>query len=350
MKIQGIGIVFNRGLGVARLEEALHDGWKAPGGPAYLVDLDAVPEKTILKKVRRADKLSKMAVLAAADAVSDSGMDGLEGLKTGVIVATAFGAHVTTFDFLDDILNYGDTGVSPTLFSNSLHNAAASYTASALGARGPTLTVTRFNLSFHYALELARTWLDEGCCDHVLAGAADQYGDVMGWIYRNRLTPAPDGKIRPFEFSQARCVPGEGAVFFMLGKEKTGRSYCAIEKVGLGKTAEAPCPHASGLTIIDADGSMPDESAYLSSFDPHAPVAAYSPLFGSTMASSAFNCAAGALMLKKGVCFASPVPESRHPITVLTSSPVSLGLIRCVRYNCLGEKATVTLRKDNGTF
>jgi 3-oxoacyl-[acyl-carrier-protein] synthase II len=350
MNIQGIGIVFNRGLGAARLEEALNDGWKAPREPAYLVDLDTIPDKAILKKVRRADKLSKMAVLAAADAVSDSGMCGLEGRKTGVIVATAFGAHVTTFGFLDNILDYGDKGVSPTLFSNSLHNAAASYIASALDACGPTLTVTRLHLSFHYALELAMIWLNEGRCDHVLVGATDQYGDVMGWIYRNRLTPAPDGRIKPFEFNPTHCVPGEGAVFFLLGKEKTGRSYCAIEEVRFDKAAEAPCHHASGLTIIDADGSMPDESIYLSSFDPHTPVAAYSPLFGSTMASSAFNCAAGALMLKKGVCFASPVPESRHPITVLTSSPVNLGLIRCVRYNCLGEKATVTLFNDHNPF
>ncbi len=47
-------------------------------------------------------------------------------------MATAFGPHVTTFNFLDDILDHGDAAVSPTTFSNSVHNAAASYIAMAL--------------------------------------------------------------------------------------------------------------------------------------------------------------------------------------------------------------------------
>ena len=40
--------------------------------------MDAVPDRTLLKKIRRADKLSKMAVIAAADALADSGIDAAE--------------------------------------------------------------------------------------------------------------------------------------------------------------------------------------------------------------------------------------------------------------------------------
>ena len=105
--------------------------------------------------MRRADKLSKMAVLAAADALQDSGLENAKQ-RTGIILATSFGAHQTTFDFLDDIIDYGEAQVSPTTFSNSVHNAAVSYIASVLDITGPTLTVTRFSFPFQSALQLAQ--------------------------------------------------------------------------------------------------------------------------------------------------------------------------------------------------
>ena len=165
MNILGIGSIFSRGLGVTSLEEALRSGWRAPvqveaahadsgTRSAYVVDLDAVSDRTLLKKIRRADKLSKMCVLAAADALADSGIADLGNKRVGIILATAFGAHVTTFDFLDGILDYGDANVSPTSFSNSVHNAAASYVSSSLNIQGPTLTVTQFRFSFQSALQL----------------------------------------------------------------------------------------------------------------------------------------------------------------------------------------------------
>jgi 3-oxoacyl-(acyl-carrier-protein) synthase len=118
MNILGIGIIFSQGLGVAALENALHAGWQRPDEidlprsaglkrHVYQVNLDTVPDKTLLKKNRRSDKLSKMSVLASADALADSGIGNIAQKKFGIILSTAFGAHVTTFDFLDGILDYG---------------------------------------------------------------------------------------------------------------------------------------------------------------------------------------------------------------------------------------------------
>ena len=142
MNILGIGMLFSRGVGIAAWEQALRDGWEKPGEtalphgggtiPAYLVNLETVPDRTLLKKIRRADKLSKMSVVAAHDAIADSGITDIGEKRVGIILSTGFGAHVTTFDFLDGILDYGEGNVSPTAFSNSVHNAAASYVSSSL--------------------------------------------------------------------------------------------------------------------------------------------------------------------------------------------------------------------------
>ncbi len=347
-----MGIVFARGRGVDSLDKALHEGWQAPAEVeikgrksfAYRVDQQAISDRTLLKNMRRADKLSKMAVVAASEALANSRIEDLNRKRVGIITATALGAHVTTFDFLDDILEYGDAGVSPTTFSNSVHNAAASYISSALGIEGPTLTVTQFFFAFHSALQLAQVWLNEGRCDYVLAGAVEQYGDVLAYIHDTKLTPAPDGRIRPFNFKPAYQVPGEGSVFFLLSNKKQDNSFCEVHTVSVNAD-EIDLPQAD-LYIIDADGLLAYESIYKDCLSSAIPVASYSPLFGSMLSGSAFNCAAGALMLRNQKIYASPVTDNFNGLNIASeTSPCCIELIRCIRYNCLDEKAVVYLRK-----
>ena len=355
MKISGIGVICSQGLGVAAFEQALKRGWQNPaktaahwlGGekaPAYLVTFDALPDKALLKKIRRSDALSKMSVLAASDALVNSGMENIAEKKLGIIVATAFGPHMTTFNFLDDILDHGDAAVSPTTFSNSVHNAAASYIAMSLDIKGPTLTITQFRFSFQSALQLAQAWLDQGRCDYVLAGAVDQYSDVLGYISDHKLTTAKDGKIRPFTFNPTCQVPGEGAAFFLLSNEREGNGYCSVNAV---HTNDDPGPGKPvDINIIDADGMLPDESAYLAALSSDIPTAAYSPLFGSMMIGSAFNAAAGALMLKQQTRYATPVQDNPHGIRLLTESgkgPVEA--IRCVGLDCYARRSVLYLRR-----
>jgi 3-oxoacyl-[acyl-carrier-protein] synthase II len=357
MNILGIGVLFAQGFGVAALESALRTGWQKPGAvevphhagvtrPVYQVNLDAAPDKTLLKQNRRADKLSKMAVLAAADALANSGIDNIAQEKIGIILATAFGPHVTTFAFLDDILDYGDAGVSPTTFSNSVHNAATSYIATSLKIKGPTLTVTQFRFSFQTALQLAEVWLAQGRCDYVLVGGVDQYGEVLGYVSDHKLTTAPDGKIKPFTFKPTCHVPGEGAAFFLMGREDAGNVYCAVNSVFINDDPD--CGKDVDLNIIDADGMLPDESAYCSLLAPEIPVSGYAPLFGSMMIGSAFNLAAAALMLQRQTRFAAPVQDNPHGIRLLTESgEARIDTIRCIGANCFGEKAVIYLSRLN---
>lgn len=355
MNILGIGIIFSGGRGVDCFEKTLNQGWQAPvetdvrhsknrKSSVFKVPHESITDRVLLKKMRRSDKLSKMAVLAASDAMRTSGIENFNKKSIGIITASAFGAHVTTFDFLNDILDYGESNVSPILFSNSVHNAAASYISSALDIHCPTLTVTQFYFSFHYALQLAQAWLNEGRCDYVLVGTVEQYGDVLGYVYDIKLIPAPDGRIKPFNFNPTCQIPGEGAVFFLASRESSENVFCRVEDISIGKGAE--CSQTADLDIIDADGMLADESAYRSSLSPDVPAAAYSPLFGSMMTGSAFNCAAGALMLKNQVCYASPVRDNPHGINLLNDTKCSnIELIRCVRYNCYNEKAVIYLKK-----
>ena len=104
MNVAGIGIVFSGGRGINCYDDALKHGWIKPEDSGYRVKEESIIDKKALGGIRRADRFSKMAVLAASDAVVDSDID-LNKKKSslGIIVSTAFGPHVTTFRFLDDM-------------------------------------------------------------------------------------------------------------------------------------------------------------------------------------------------------------------------------------------------------
>ena len=226
MKILGTGLICARGRGSAaacaewQLPDFIEVSFQKEPFPVYAVSAATLTDKAVLGGMRRADRFSKMATLAAHDAVAASGLNLKDSERTGIIFATAFGPHNTTFRFQDDIIDYGDAGVSPTIFSNSVHNAAVSYISFALGIKGPTWTTTGFFDPFGQAVALARAWLAERRCDTVLLGGGDECGTVMEYISSQKLPIAADGKVRTGH--PPAYVPGEGAAFFLLNNETGG--------------------------------------------------------------------------------------------------------------------------------
>jgi 3-oxoacyl-[acyl-carrier-protein] synthase II len=350
MEILGIGTIFSGGRGIAALEHALQGNWQppgisesplVPGGLAHAaISPESLTDKAVLGgPLRRADRFSRMAVLAAADALAAAGPIA-PGTRIGLIVGTAFGPHVTTFKFLDEILDHGDPGVSPTVFSHSVHNVAAAYIGLATGVRGPAATVTHFNFAFHHALLLADSWLRENRCELVLAGAVDELGPVLEHVCSRKLTLARDGRIRPFlESRLAGVVPGEGAAFFLLGHPRGAGVRIRCLQAG-GRTMPPP----ADLTILEEDGLTGGETAWATGFG-NRRLAAYAPIYGSQPAAgSAFSCAIAAQMLKTGSEFASPVPE--NPGGLVPGSGLPSGqaqrMVSC-RFDCAGETGAIEL-------
>jgi len=358
LSIAGIGIVFTRGRGIDSYDDALRQGWippsqielpYVPDKPflVYQIEKETLTDRSILKRIRRADRFSKMAVLAAFDAVHDSGITREDEISSlGIITATALGPHTTTFRFLDDILDYGDVNVSPTLFSHSVHNAATSYIASVLNSHGPTVTLTHFFFSFHQALILAEAWLNEGRCKHVLVGSVDECGAVMEYICSRKLRTAQDGRIKPFNFSPfPLAVPGEGSVFFLITRGECRKRYCEITGVYMGtNNIEEDRPD---MYVIDANGLTEDEIKYKDTLIPNALVAGYAPVFGSIMTGSSFNCAAAALMLKNQVQYACPVQDNPFGVNLCAMTEhAQIEEIQCIKNSCDQKKAVIKLKRS----
>jgi 3-oxoacyl-[acyl-carrier-protein] synthase II len=340
--VAGMGILFCRGRGGDALERAAREGWKPPTlvaapfdprgtSPAFPVDLSRLGDRSLLSRLRRADRFSQLAVLAARDAYQDAGLDAAANERTGIIVATGLGPHVTTFRFLDEILTYGDQGPSALVFSHTVHNAAASYLASLLDVRGPAVTIAQTDFAFHEALLLAGSWLAEGRCDHVLVGTVEELGEVMRYACQTKCPAPDDGRLRPLSFAaQPRTVPGEGSFFFVLHRAGEGTRV----RVSLGIEQAPGCD----LLLLDADGMSGSESAYERFLSPDASCASYLALAGGMLTGTAFHTALATWMIRNRASLTAPDvrPGNGHA----ASAPRR---IACIKLNCAGEGALVEL-------
>lgn len=348
--IEGIGILNARGRGLERFKNALETGWTMPavsaeGRPAYRIDAEDLIDRTVLKQSRRADRFSRLAVLTAHDALMDAGLDIEDAAEsTGIILATAFGTHSTIFKFLDDIIDYGECNVSPTTFAHSIHNAAASYVASALKCNGPNMTITQFHFSFHQALMLAYAWLQEERVDRVLLGAVDECSAAMEYICEEKLSVAADGKMKPLSLlEKPEIIPGEGGVFFLLSLAAEKGKYGSFSDMKMEQTFKGW--EDASFTIIAANGMSGSEKAYEALRHHGKPLEAYSPIYGGMMTGSAFECAAAALMLKQQEKFASPVLSDGTVRENHSAVKTDMDAIQCVSHNCHGELAFIKLSK-----
>ncbi len=329
LSIEGMGILCARGRGLGPFEKALKEGWIAPspspdGRMAYRIAPEDLVDKDVLKQARRADRFSKLTVLAASDAVRDSGVP-LEEIRksTGMIVATAFGTHATIFKFLDNIIDYGECNVSPTTFAHSVHNAAASYVASVLGCKGPAMTITQFYFSFQQALLLAWAWLNEGRVERVLVGIAEECSLPMEYICEEKLSVATDGKMSPLGcLEKPKVVPGEGSAFFLVTLDPAKKKYGAFAGIEMGKDARGW--EDVDLSILGTNAMAGSEKIYERAVKEGAPVAAYSNIYGGLMTSGGFECVAAALMLK---------------------NQTSLKAIQCITHNCKEELSFVKVTR-----
>jgi len=354
--IRGIGVVGGFGTGISTLEKilmdhgpfiesfAVPDGQPLGGEPYVPVDTRNLKERFPPRSLRRMDHLSRTALLAAALALEDAADPG-GNADTGVAVASGYGAVRTTFAFLDTILEGGDAGASPTLFSNSVLNAPAAHISMHLGARGPNLTVSRFEMSFSDALSIAVQWLEEGRAPSVLVGGVDEWCPVLGHC-RHRFSKTRDAAafLSPFGTGRGRARIAEGAVFFLLSPEIAPASgYGVVESVESGRLPrDAPAfpKDAVILTGIDhhrdsARHPLPEDRRVLD----------YTGYYGTLPVGTGFDMAIASVIVRRGRLFS--VPDSTGSETVIdglqAEKAPEIRRVCCVNITPSGAYGLITL-------
>jgi len=247
MAIQGIGCIGGFGCGNESFVAALKDGYSQttpiesthPTGqrylPALLANTDRLTDFVPRRSLRRIDHFSRMALLGGYLALEDAGLAVEDCGRIGVIVASGYGAATTTFNFLESIIDDGDSCASPTNFSNSVHNVAAAYLSMQLQALGPNLTISQFDMSISAALYNAACWLEQGRVDTVLVGGVDEHSSLLNYCYQRYFTDSVVAeRIAPFNFEQQSAVVAEGAAFLVLSRQPQQAKYGVIDSLVAG--------------------------------------------------------------------------------------------------------------------
>jgi len=240
---------------------------------SYPVDESLLSDPFTNHRMRRADRFSRMAAIAAHDAWSQTPQD-VPMERVGLIVASGLGPYNRTFRFLDGILDGGDANASPTDFSHSVHGASAAYITELLELRGSCLTVTDFENAFEQSVQLAQCWLADGTCSRVLVGAVEELGDLLLHCVGR--------------FAGRHLTPGEGAVFLTLGPS---------DLPGVAHLDATKRPEQVDLLLID-------DPPILQSAAPPQLIAAhtktFTPYFGHLATGSAFQILGGLLSFSTG--------------------------------------------------
>jgi 3-oxoacyl-[acyl-carrier-protein] synthase II len=197
---------------------------------------------------RRYAKVSRIAVLAAREAVADAGLDTSTG-DLGVIVGSGAGGIDVAERQYGDFYAGALHRVSPYAIPVSIVGIVSSEISIALGLRGPSHVLSTGCTSSTDAVGYAASLIRHGEAEAVLTGGADACvtpGMLFGFsrmrVTSTRYNDRPEMSSRPFDRGRDGFVLGEGAWMLMLEREDRARArgahvYATVD--GYGSTCDA---------------------------------------------------------------------------------------------------------------
>ncbi|MGW5868979.1 beta-ketoacyl-[acyl-carrier-protein] synthase family protein [Streptomyces sp. NPDC055239] len=286
--VTGIGLVTPAGIGVAENWRRVCAGKPTAAHNAELDGLDVDFACTISgfnaepvigsRKAWRMDRCTQIAVVAAAEALADAGLDpsSWDGARVGVVIGGTVGGCATVEAQHHRLLNH--QSLSPMFLPAALVNMVAGEIAMQFKAGGPNLVTSAACASGAMALGIGRMLLAADMCDVVLTGGSEAGVTPlfvsgfarMGALSKRRDDPAAAS--RPFDADRDGFVMGEGAGVVVLEQGAHARARGAhVHAVlsGFAATDDAhhpTAPEPSGAAVerairtalADADVSAAD--------------------------------------------------------------------------------------------
>lgn len=291
--VTGLGFASPIGLSVAEVTDALIQSrsgislWSGEGitktFPAGIVrgDFDGGFEKRDMPYL---DRLTKLSVFAAEQAMADAGLPtGFGNLtdRAGVFAGTVLGGSDSECGWLREHYLAGKQTARPFPMIAGMHNAPAAWISIRHRIAGPVLTHTAACASSGVAIGDALRWLRHGDIDIAIAGGCEAclIPPFMGAWDGLRALAKPDPvdvgrSCRPFASDRTGLVLSEGAVFFILESAEHARARGAASHArlsGYGVASDAyhvGAPHERGqvaamkAALRDA-GLQPADLSYI---------------------------------------------------------------------------------------
>ena len=209
------------------------------------------------KQAKRFDRSTQFAIIAAREAVKNSGItkENTDFDRVGVFVSTGIGGLNTIQEQCETNCLKGNQRVSPMFIPMSITNMPAGNIAIEFGFKGESMAVVTACASATHAIGEAYKSIKQGYEDVILAGGTEasicEMG-IAGFENMKALSGATDKNRAsiPFDKERSGFVMGEGAGVIVLEEYehaiKRGAKIYA-EFIGFGSTTDAyhitsPCP------------------------------------------------------------------------------------------------------------
>jgi 3-oxoacyl-[acyl-carrier-protein] synthase II len=254
--ITGLGAVTPLGIGA----RTLHERWA--NGVCGIVDgagscSDFEPKDFLsIKEIRRLDRFSQFAMVAAAEALFQAGWEDelpYDPLRIGCVLATGIGGIETVETQHDMMRDRGAKMVSPLGIPQYMPNAGAAAVSMKYGLQGQMYGVVSACSGGAHAIGSAMRMIQYGDADAVVAGGAEATLTAFGFACFNSMQAlSPTGVSRPFDALRDGFVMGEGAGVLVLEEASAARERGATilgEVAGYGSTSDAyhlTAPEPSG--------------------------------------------------------------------------------------------------------
>ena len=214
------------------------------------------------KESKRWDRFSQFGVIAAKQAFQDSGLEINEtnASRVGVIIGSGVGGLLTMETQAQTLSHRGPKRVSPFTVPMMIPNMATGLAAIALGAKGPSSSVSTACAAGSNAIGDSFRLLQLGKADVMICGGAEAsitplgvagFASAKALSFRN---DSPETASRPFDAERDGFVIGEGSGILILetlehAKNRDAKIYAEI--VGYGTTCDAhhitsPSPGGTG--------------------------------------------------------------------------------------------------------
>jgi nodulation protein E len=246
------------------------------------------------------DRVSQFAVVAARQAVTQSGLALSDGIaeRTAAIIGTGSGGHTTLEENFRRLYSENAARLHPLTIPRAMISAPASQVSIHCGIKGPVFAVSSACASATHAIGQAFHMVRSGSVTCAVTGGAEAsitFSAMKGWEAMRIMSP---DTCRPFSKDRKGMLIGEGAAVVVLEALDHARGRGAdilAEIVGFGMSADSKdltAPDAGGMaraiTAALADAALsPDRIDYVNAHgtgttaNDHAETAALHRSFGT---------------------------------------------------------------------
>jgi 3-oxoacyl-[acyl-carrier-protein] synthase II len=236
------------------------------------------------KDLRKYDPFIQFALIAADEAVKDSGLDlnALDRERAGVYIGSGIGGIQTIETYKEVLMQKGPDRISPFFLPACIANLAAGQVSIKFAFKGPNMANCTACATGTHAIGDSMRIIQRGEADIMIAGGAEYpitpLG-VAGFTAMRALSTRndqPEKASRPFDKERDGFVIAEGSAVLLLeslehAHARGARIYAEI--IGYGFTSDAfhmtaPDPEADGayraMKLAVADARLrPEDIAYI---------------------------------------------------------------------------------------